>query len=87
MSKTSDKFRIEWLAADKARDAGLEEPTDVAAFKDIPYGPAGHWNLLDLYVPKAAAETSFLKGLFRSSTNPGNFFWRTAHDGFELHLP
>lgn len=56
MSKTSDKFRIEWLAADKARDEGLVESVHVTAFKDIPYGPAGHWNLLDLYMPKAAAE-------------------------------
>ncbi len=56
MSKTSDKFRIEWLAADQARDEGLVESVHVTAFKDIPYGPAGHWNLLDLYVPKAGAE-------------------------------
>ncbi len=56
MSQTSDKFRVEWLAADKVRDEGLIESDNVAAFKDIPYGPAGHWNLLDLYVPKDAAE-------------------------------
>lgn len=56
MSQTSEKYRIEWLAADRARDTGLAEPADVEAFKDIPYGPAGHWNLLDLYMPKAAAE-------------------------------
>ena len=55
MSQTSEKFRVEWLAADRARDAGLEEPTDVTAFKDIPYGEFGDWNLLDLYMPKGAA--------------------------------
>ena len=53
MSQTSEKFRVEWLAADQARDAGLEEPTDVTAFKDISYGEFGDWNLLDLYIPKA----------------------------------
>lgn len=56
MSQTSEKYRIEWLAADQARDAGLEEPADVVAFKDIPYGDFGDWNLLDLYMPKDAAE-------------------------------
>lgn len=54
MSKTSEKYRVEWLAADQARDAGLEEPADVSAFKDISYGEFGDWNLLDLYVPKGA---------------------------------
>lgn len=54
MSQTSEKYRIEWLAADQARDAGLEEPADVSAFKDIPYGEFGDWNLLDLYMPKGA---------------------------------
>ncbi len=56
MSQTSEKFRVEWLAADRARDAGLVEPMDVTAFKDIPYGEFGDWNLLDLYIPKGAAE-------------------------------
>lgn len=54
MSQTSEKYRIEWLAADQARDAGLVEPADVTAFKDISYGEFGDWNLLDLYTPKAA---------------------------------
>lgn len=58
MSQTSEKFRVEWLAADQARDAGLEEPTDVTAFKDIPYGEFGDWNLLDLYMPKDSAQKS-----------------------------
>ncbi len=56
MSKTSEKYRVDWLAADQARDAGLKEPTDVAAFKDIPYGEFGDWNLLDLYMPKDSAK-------------------------------
>lgn len=56
MSKTSEKFRVEWLAADQARDAGLVEPADVVAFKDIPYGEFWDWNLLDLYVPKAIGQ-------------------------------
>lgn len=54
MSKTSENYRVEWLAADKARDEGLTEPADVIAIKDIPYGKFGGWNLLDLYMPKAS---------------------------------
>lgn len=61
MSQTSEMFRIEWLVADNARDAGLEEPADVTAFKDLPYGEFGHWNLLDLYLPKDAAEKDTTK--------------------------
>lgn len=56
MSKTSEKFRVEWLAADRARDAGLVEPNDVVAFKDVRYGEFGDWNLLDLYLPRGNAE-------------------------------
>lgn len=56
MSQTSEKYRVEWLAADQSRDAGLVEPADVIAFKDIPYGKFGDWNLLDLYIPKDAAQ-------------------------------
>ncbi|MCQ2092513.1 MAG: alpha/beta hydrolase [Fibrobacter sp.] len=61
MSQTSEKYRIEWLAADQARDAGLEEPADVSAFKDIPYGEFGEWNLLDLYVPRTADRNTALE--------------------------
>lgn len=56
MSKTSEKFRVEWLAADRARDAELVEPNDVVAFKDIRYGEFGDWNLLDLYLPRNASQ-------------------------------
>lgn len=56
MSQNSEKYRVEWLAADQSRDAGLVEPADVIAFKDIPYGKFGDWNLLDLYIPKDAAQ-------------------------------
>ena len=41
MSQTSEKFRVEWLAADQARDAGLVEPADIEAFQAIPYGEIG----------------------------------------------
>lgn len=56
MSKTSEKFRVEWLAADRARDAGLVEPESVVAFKDVCYGEFGDWNLLDLYLPQNAPQ-------------------------------
>ncbi|MCQ2103550.1 MAG: alpha/beta hydrolase [Fibrobacter sp.] len=69
MSQTSEKYRVEWLAADQARDAGLEEPADVVAFKDIPYGTYDSWNLLDLYMPKDATKYTNVNDVVKGAAN------------------
>lgn len=42
---------------DTARDEGLTTPEDVVRYDDIPYGPHGEWNLLDIYRPRNAGDT------------------------------
>ncbi len=49
-------IRAAFGAADAVRDAGLVPPEDVVPFPDIPYGPHGRWNLLDVYRPRAAGD-------------------------------
>ncbi|MBR4345208.1 MAG: SDR family NAD(P)-dependent oxidoreductase [Lachnospiraceae bacterium] len=44
-------MRNAWEESDAKRDAGLTEPENMEKNKDIPYGPYGKWNLLDLYRP------------------------------------
>ncbi len=56
MSKTSEQYRVDWLAADLKRDEGLVEPAEVKAFKNIPYSGFGEWTTLDLYKPGTVAE-------------------------------
>ncbi len=48
-------MRKAWAAADAKRDAGLTEPENLVKYRDIPYGPNGEENLLDLYIPKDTA--------------------------------
>ncbi len=44
-------MRKAWAESDAKRDEGLTEPEGIEKFKDIPYGPYGKWNLMDLYRP------------------------------------
>ena len=44
-------MRKAWAESDAKRDAGLTEPEGIEKIKDIPYGPYGKWNLMDLYKP------------------------------------
>ena len=48
----ADKMRKEWAAGDAVRDAENVFPESVEVKKDIPYGPHGKWNLLDVNSPK-----------------------------------
>ena len=43
-------------ASDDRRDAGLTTPADVRRFDDIPYGPDGTWQILDVYRPRSAGD-------------------------------
>ena len=54
MSKISDETRINFKTSDDIRDAGLTTPNDVARWDDIPYGHESHWQVLDVYRPRAA---------------------------------
>ena len=45
-------MRKAWAESDAKRDAGLTEPESIEKYRDIPYGPNGTENLLDLYIPK-----------------------------------
>ena len=49
-------IRRMFTESDDIRDAGLCTPEDVERFDDIPYGPHGKWNLLDIYRPKGAGD-------------------------------
>ncbi len=56
MSVFSQYFHRQAARSDAKRDAGLRQPADVAACRDICYAGDGsdRWNLLDLYWPVAA---------------------------------
>lgn len=49
-------IRAMFSQGDDARDKGLTSPDDVIRYDDIPYGPCGKWNLLDIYRPQAAGD-------------------------------
>lgn len=45
---------------DDRRDKGLPtEVKGVTRFNDISYGPAGKWNLLDIYVPDTSSDDKY----------------------------
>lgn len=54
MSEFSDLFRASAAKSDAKRDAGLTQPANVEAWRDLPYLGDGtdKWNLLDVYRPK-----------------------------------
>lgn len=54
MSKTSEKIRIEWKAADAKRDEGLTTPNYIVRYDDICYGSDQNWQKLDIYCDKNA---------------------------------
>ncbi len=54
MSQTSDLVRARFTEGDNLRDAGLTTPADIRRYDDIPYGPDPHWQVLDVYRPRAA---------------------------------
>ncbi len=58
MSKYTDQIRKEWRISDNNRDKGLRTPKDIVRFDNISYGPHPSWNLLDVYRPKSAGNTS-----------------------------
>lgn len=49
MSIVSDKLRYEFGKSDKERDSKLVAPKHIVKIKDIPYGPCGVDNYLDVY--------------------------------------
>lgn len=53
MSLISVTTRLLFSFGDKRRDKGLTSPKDVVRYDNLPYGPNGKWNLLDVYRPKA----------------------------------
>ncbi|HJA67899.1 hypothetical protein B5F07_04585 [Lachnoclostridium sp. An169] len=53
MSLQSVLFRTICTFADAARDKGLRTPPDIRRIDNIPYGPEGAWNTLDIYRPKS----------------------------------
>lgn len=54
MSAASDHMRISAGESDRRRDAGLCQPEDVIAYRDIVYGKDPVWQALDVYRPKDA---------------------------------
>lgn len=52
MSAASDHMRISAGESDRKRDAGLCQPEDVIAYRDIVYGEDPVWQSLDVYRPK-----------------------------------
>lgn len=50
---TYTQIRESFKISDDRRDAGLTTPEDVERFDDIPYGPDGVWQILDVYRPRA----------------------------------
>lgn len=54
MNPIVEDIRVNWAIADAKRDEGLTTPDDIMRFDDIPYGPYGKDNLLDIYVQKSA---------------------------------
>lgn len=48
--------RAQWALHDTRRDAGLVRPQGVWQCPDLPYGPWGRWNLLDLYLPQESMD-------------------------------
>ena len=55
MSEFSEKLIKDFSEADDVRDAGLTEPDEIIAYKDIAYGADEKWQVLDVYRPKARA--------------------------------
>lgn len=49
----AEKLRTGWKISDDLRDEGLKLPGDVKSIRNLLYGPYGHWNLFDIYLPKA----------------------------------
>ena len=57
MSLNSFIFRKMCTKSDTARDSGLTTPPEIQRFDDIRYGGDPKWNILDVYRPKAAADS------------------------------
>ena len=53
---TYKDIRNSFAQADAIRDAGIQIPAGVSRQVDIPYGPHGKWNLLDVYRPASAGD-------------------------------
>lgn len=51
-----EKKRMELKKGDAKRDVGLVEPTSIEKFRDIPYGPYGIENTLDVFYPIGTSE-------------------------------
>ena len=56
MSLQAYLFRKGAGKSDAKRDAAIPLPAGVVSHLDIPYGPEGTWNLLDVYYPEGTAE-------------------------------
>lgn len=65
--------REAWAKSDAARDAGLTEPSDVVAYKDISYNLFGIHSLLDIYVPRSASPSELLPVLI--NVHGGGYFY------------
>ena len=53
----ANEIRAAFGANDDKRDRGLATPPEVVRANDIPYGPHGKWNLLDVYRPRGTEQT------------------------------
>ena len=56
LSVEAIRFRCAAGRADRTRNAATVHPEGVRCIPDIPYGPHGIWNLLDLHKPEGAEE-------------------------------
>lgn len=53
-------FKVACRVGDQAKNRGLIDPEDVAAHNDLPYGPGGREQLLDVYTPRDRAPDALL---------------------------
>ena len=57
MATISDIVRNNFKTSDDKRDEGLVTPDDIIRYDDICYGEDSTWQILDIYLPKAFAES------------------------------
>ena len=61
MGDISDIIRRSFKSNDDKRDEGLITPDDIVRYDDICYGADSVWQVLDIYLPKAFAESRVKK--------------------------
>ena len=53
-------FKVACRVGDQAKNRGLADPEDVLAHDDLPYGPQGREQRLDVYTPRSRREGELL---------------------------